>query len=1323
MLSNRDVEKWVCKMIGSVRANGVPRRQQGEWKERCLQLVANAVKKTKALGLDSTVLHTLLYDVREVLGSVEEHAVVDEKKLVGALGVDINSAPSYTLRQAAGCLKTAVLRYHEELNTTVQALNISNGKLLRKEKVITYLRKTLWAEVVALREQLYQNETNGSFNTDFFSLIDLAHILSEDQANAVLSKEHELDAWKTRITSEVMAERTKMEQTHIREAASLCQEISDLKSKLSKRTGDASYNTTDITTASVQAALAHAEKEFKTRLAQKDKELTTLQGLLKSKQNVITKQDAELEDVLEEGDMEMERLKSEIAASSKMCRDLEKTAKENEAKRIVAEKGLGAITGKLQAAILERDELQGHIKELNETHAAELDEQKEQYRLLCEELDLLRTKLDEANASIEEMQNQMVDELQARKSLQSEISSLRDELKASVDSAAALKTQLDAAVEQKNELLAEQVNIQKNLQTLEDKVVALNSRLTKTQQSETMLRKNLSEVQRELKVEHTSKSRMEALFKADVEKLQGVIVAKTKDIEEEVAKTQAVRGQLESVEETLRSVKKAYDGFRIEAAAARNKIEKECTAQAEKVSELTQYKQDWEKVIEKNKCEMKTMKVQMTKLESERCAAVKHATELQDTVKAITSEGTLLKIKLQRCEEEIERLQGTMRGLKDRHDSTKRHTAELRKSIEKWQSRRSSRDNSSAMEAFRDAQEKLETQKDDIKAFREYMLRVIKETIVTSIGRNRPSELHAESSSADIVVVVIYNVKHVMAHAVTDMLSLLSEFTGKPAQHDPGRLVAVFPTSLYAAHWALLVTTSYSIKVTITEGDVGPACKGRSVSEAIRLAALLPQNTIACPLEIISKAHLSAYHEDLGMVPVYLVSIKAARLDGGNEDLAVIGTTPHEENAAIVKQSFEKAHRGRTVEVVLMEASPRNLRRFTRVGSASTSSRPGSGCGNRARPSSGNPDTAETRQLEELKALACECSDAFDRSMVQLHLEKIKRITHQAAAAHLTSSSLVAVCSPKLGSGREVQLVPMTWEFATPSKHALTADADIQTEGDRVYSQACLAVREMEFDNSGRIRPATAGGGSGLLAKRRTLAVPAVTTSPYLPVQCSGKNLNAGWKCDVLVAKRDEGFAPSPPSTPSSDNSFVQVREKDAEREVDATLRPREKESDKKMIAPLGRPVSVPRGELAVSGKAANGCNQSCGQINKVVNALASYRPKPAPQKEQQQQQQQQQHQHQQQGSLLALVAKPSLVCQSPQELDHCELIDDCPPALPQTHDYYIDTRPLISYKRPRSAALTPLAIGHGEPVRGVAEQLRKRPDLLKFIETLSQTM
>eukprot|EP01062_Namystynia_karyoxenos_P057648 TRINITY_DN4877_c2_g1_i1.p1 TRINITY_DN4877_c2_g1~~TRINITY_DN4877_c2_g1_i1.p1 ORF type:complete len:1769 (+),score=592.89 TRINITY_DN4877_c2_g1_i1:103-5409(+) len=336
-----DANRWVEQKKAEVRK--LPQGTQPlhfavtSAREDCVRVLAEAVKRNTGLGLETTALQGALYEINTILEHLHDRLpqFSTEDELWFRMTDDTASMSNIQLRETVVYLRGQLHQMQEDNDQLVAKNDLYYGKLQRKQKVIQYIRQTIWAELIRVTEQLYRSrDQQDYFNHHVFSIFDFAELTTDgyDDRSADL---HERQAMLARFQDQLEDERKRMQLSFEAQMEGTQQELAHCKEEneaLRQRLGELSTQWAEHGAGAEQGA-ADREKYEKQVMAIAG-ELGEARGLIESQKRIIEQHHAQVDEMTQEHADEVNALRVRCKAAEAQLEQQRKqlaTAKEQQA--------------------------------------------------------------------------------------------------------------------------------------------------------------------------------------------------------------------------------------------------------------------------------------------------------------------------------------------------------------------------------------------------------------------------------------------------------------------------------------------------------------------------------------------------------------------------------------------------------------------------------------------------------------------------------------------------------------------------------------------------------------------------------------------------------------------------------------------------------------------------------------------------------------------------------------------------------------------------------------------------------------------------------
>ena len=915
------VHNWVCTKIKAIRGNGIGVRGAvwgpKDCREECMRIFCAALARTSALGLNTTILHSAQYDVQEALQRLEDASPVYDREhtqVATCLAADIRGLAAHQLHPFIHTLRNVVRDYHCELDRVERLHNLAQGKLLRREKVIAYIRKTLWSEVVLLREQLYQKDQTGTYERNVFSVFDLMNLI-EGNANAADVKT--LIFGSNNIDENMVAERlARLKEQFKREKEAIMEGHAEVvrnlqsdneKLRILLEMPDKFDVDSDLQNPKVQAIV----EDYQKLVDDLHREVVVLKETMASKDAVIVSHGAAVETLLDEHSVE-------VSESRELLEEKTKEFAHVQAKLSHMQSTSNDLRAEVQRHTAECETQRSIVKDLE----SQLIKTQKRNDDTLANLGTAQTRLDEErkqHSTLKQTMDDVVDMLEKK------LDNVRQELDASQQNTGVNASHL-AELEAK---VALGVTVQ---EALTEEATCLKEQVATHEVHTATLEEQLGEVQQR---ERETTTRLEKVTCLLEEK-----VSLAMHLEAHSAALSTENERLTTKVECLKT-----------DASLEKKIASDVTEQLRVQSQKVQERLDSE-------------------ISSALCLAEKMA-----SLQSQLAEKDGLKREIANLKEELSQevaLRADSDALKEelvdaaaKYESLKQHRDELRKQLDSSQQRRESEVtlNQRALEAYRDAQERLETQDNENVALREELVRQIKESTAHYVGQYSRVDAKRRSYRSDTEGIAVVQWDSYTPEMLEDLTDSIRGAYGLILATKPSSLVAVFNTPMQSLQWAVVASGMFAVSVSVGEGDAGENGNGPGCTPPSQLVTVTPPHYVGIPAT--SGAHLKS--ECLASLPFFEVthSTFSTFFLIGSDSSRTDASAPEISGVPGITRSIAYNANEREQSVV-KKLEARGGKR-----PSSSSSRPNSGRASlRAsqRPSSANlVKSAEVRLLESLK--------------------------------------------------------------------------------------------------------------------------------------------------------------------------------------------------------------------------------------------------------------------------------------------------------------------------------------------------------------------
>ncbi|KAJ9449830.1 hypothetical protein DIPPA_05179 [Diplonema papillatum] len=933
--THRDIERWVCSAFENALATGVSgRKNSGLWasvgdaRDECLSVISQALLKAQGLGVETRLLHEALYDVKKVMQRLEDSLPVldcdgESQDAFALLMQDTRPLATGQLRQLVGQLRDKVCGCQSLLTRTENERNLLVGRLSSRERIIAYIRKTLWAEVIMLREQLHQRDNQGRYEANVFSIFDFLQLADGDPETAKKFNEVMKGSGKDDLVARLTREYERLAKQydsaalqHLAEKAQLEESITNLQRALAQSGTDGDH--------AVLTSLEVQERHFSGLLASKDSEISSLTTANEAKATLLVRQEAEFSALLSKWDSEFGPVIAEKEKAQRAAEDMRKEFKSVVQRRAEAEHKLKSASAKCQkldaevAALKESTQLQEQVHSallqdlsLSSERLTAADEARAQ---ALEEVAHLQRQLENAKASapkegkpheeskeIRRLQQDLAAHHASVKSLELELQeSRRQQREAAVKAttrgnekegtASQVPAQaLETSRDEKPELLVAEAKRHEEVVTIKDEELkAATLRAESAEEQVAELGEQLNRVRADLhrRAECGATSVDNPLH------------------------LPAVRAEIERVkneaEDKLGSTRREADV--LQDPAVRQEIER-IRAEAESDSKRR------ESVLEKQAAAAVTELSTQNRRDSALQKAARHAEDLQA---------------------EVARLAGLLEKANAKTDELTQHAATLQHKVDVETSRQKLERSHSqkTMQALRDAHERLEQQLHDAPVAtsnpssaakdagegggsprmdssqpeppapdprasqqKEALIREIRDAIAQTVSPFTPSFASgalfscadAEPPSKSVFFVAVAW-EGTPASGLAAAAGIL-DASGYVLEQQANRVVGVFCSAVVALQWAVATVARHNVSIAVASGVVAdPNRWSAAAGDVQKLSDLTPPGTVTCSLRAASAAqlHVAGQRELLGSVPLYTLEYGVVGSPTEASEMAVV---------------------------------------------------------------------------------------------------------------------------------------------------------------------------------------------------------------------------------------------------------------------------------------------------------------------------------------------------------------------------------------------------------------------------------------------------
>ena len=864
MNSSLEIKRWVCKKLEDIKSTS---NDSNQWclkydviqcKEACVAVIADGVQKAEGLSAPTTIIQSILYDVRDIIQRYEDSLPdfeSDSCEVVASIKSNTTKLHAWQLRPMISCLRSTVIGYRKQSAHLEQLYNITLGKLRRKENVISYIRKTLYAEVISLREQLYQ-KSMGADDESYFSVFDFVNLLDCTDAN---------DEVKEAISTMKLQndkQREGLIQKHSQEMSIITHEVSSLRKDLLKKNQSKTTNQSQDSK-QVEKIEPIVPTINPAILVEKEKEISILQGTVKSLTSIIDKQTNELDDVLLENDTAIEVLQSKLYLSEKEISSQEESLD-------IIQKERDQLSASYEGLKYSFSRLQEQHNNLNDAHQSQERDFRAEHARMGEELLTTKAeavasqrvvkdgdhKIDELLASATELQEAVSKSAKVQSQLSAEKSDL-------TELTVRLKQTIEQTADDKQKLSTEIKALQRTINSEQDLISNLTLEVSQVRQQSTLLNDESNKQQIEIARLNNELNSSARNYAIELQQIRDQASVAENFMKSNRKTVQSSQQAIEDLSHQLSTMKRNFETYKTEAIAESKLSNKKLEVSASEITKLTFIKRERETKISTLEEVINKLNESNLSLQTIQDDLQRNIDKLSQDLEQAAVQERFYVVKVSQFEDEIAKLRGKL-------GNAKTYSTDLKNTMSAGKSKKEAARvvHNNTMDALREAQTRLETQSDTTKAKREQIIREMQQELnqrIDKLSTNSAVRMRCRPQE-ETICVIKWALKATPSRSIATLLSSLSEYRGVAVSREPGEITATFNNQIFAIQWSAAIKSRLPVRIGISHGVFS-----KSVILARHLSEMSPVGFVMIPTSFAGKELMSTVCTYIAMLPIYVV--------------------------------------------------------------------------------------------------------------------------------------------------------------------------------------------------------------------------------------------------------------------------------------------------------------------------------------------------------------------------------------------------------------------------------------------------------------------